>query len=196
MEKPALVAETGGSLLPGRDSHRWFYEGRNGWWQYDERTSAELEAASAKQESRCEVLIAGFLYIVDFEHMVQVRRNDLSRRRRIKRDVASIPKKGIAGIRLEEEPQSEVAATQSCRRQGETASTALELSTDSSWVTQVVEGVQALSVDSSLQDSHCVGSQDDHSQETNASCSRKSTGNGASWQESALGYRKYYEDGL
>ncbi|KAL1440937.1 hypothetical protein MTO96_008984 [Rhipicephalus appendiculatus] len=51
----------------------------------------------------CEVLIAGFLYIVDFEHMVQVRRNDFSRRRRVKRDLASVPKKGIAGIRLEEQ---------------------------------------------------------------------------------------------
>ena len=24
---------------------QWFYEGRNGWWEYDERTTAELEEA-------------------------------------------------------------------------------------------------------------------------------------------------------
>lgn len=102
-EKPELIPDPESEPeSPTEESYRWFYEGRNGWWQYDERTSAELEAAAAKQLPRCEVLIAGFLYIVDFEHMVQVRRNDFSRRRRVKRDLASVPKKGIAGIRLEE----------------------------------------------------------------------------------------------
>lgn len=102
-EKPELISDPESDQeSPAEESYRWFYEGRNGWWQYDERTSAELEAACAKQERRCEVLIAGFLYIVDFEHMIQVRRNDISRRRRVKRDLASVPKKGIAGIRLEE----------------------------------------------------------------------------------------------
>lgn len=102
-EKPELIPDAESELdSPTEESYRWFYEGRNGWWQYDERTSAELEAAAAKQLPRCEVLIAGFLYIIDFEQMVQVRRNDLSRRRRVKRDLASVPKKGIAGIRLEE----------------------------------------------------------------------------------------------
>ncbi|XP_065279963.1 E3 ubiquitin-protein ligase RNF146 isoform X2 [Dermacentor albipictus] len=104
-EKPELIPDPEAEQdSPTEESYRWFYEGRNGWWQYDERTSAELEAAAAKQLSRCEVLIAGFLYIVDFEHMVQVRRNDFSRRRRVKRDLAGVPKKGIAGIRLEEPP--------------------------------------------------------------------------------------------
>uniref|UniRef100_A0A224YXW7 E3 ubiquitin-protein ligase n=1 Tax=Rhipicephalus zambeziensis TaxID=60191 RepID=A0A224YXW7_9ACAR len=103
-EKPELIPDSESEPeSPTEESYRWFYEGRNGWWQYDERTSAELEAAAAKQLPRCEVLIAGFLYIVDFEHMVQVRRNDFSRRRRVKRDLASVPKKGIAGIRLEEQ---------------------------------------------------------------------------------------------
>uniref|UniRef100_A0A1E1X3S9 E3 ubiquitin-protein ligase n=1 Tax=Amblyomma aureolatum TaxID=187763 RepID=A0A1E1X3S9_9ACAR len=101
-EKPELIPDPESEQeSPTEESYRWFYEGRNGWWQYDERTSGELEAACAKQERRCEVLIAGFLYIVDFEHMIQVRRNDISRRRRVKRDLASVPKKGIAGIRLE-----------------------------------------------------------------------------------------------
>uniref|UniRef100_A0A147BGJ2 E3 ubiquitin-protein ligase n=1 Tax=Ixodes ricinus TaxID=34613 RepID=A0A147BGJ2_IXORI len=108
-DKPELLSESGSETDEvSENNYQWFYEGRNGWWQYDERTSAELEAASAKQEPRCEVLIAGFLYIVDFEHMVQVRRNDLSRRRRVKRDLATIPKKGIAGIRLDEPLQEEV----------------------------------------------------------------------------------------
>ena len=64
-----------------------------------------------REETRCELLIAGSLYIIDFEHMLQYRRNDPSRRRRIKRDQASGPKKGVAGLRLDvvEEPEEEVA---------------------------------------------------------------------------------------
>lgn len=51
---------------------------------------------------RCEVLIAGFLYIIDFEKKLQYRRYDPYRRRRIKRDLVSIPIKGIAGIRVDD----------------------------------------------------------------------------------------------
>ena len=95
------------------DGGQWFYEGRGGWWQYDQRTSVEIEAAMAREEERCELLIAGSLYIIDFEHMLQYRRNDPSRRRRIKRDQASGPKKGVAGLRLDvvEEPQEEEEVT-------------------------------------------------------------------------------------
>lgn len=65
-----------------------------GWWQYDERTSKELEACYKSGERTCELLIAGFLYVADLDAMLQLRRNDPSRRRRIKRDFATIPKKG------------------------------------------------------------------------------------------------------
>jgi len=82
------------------DDVRWYYEGRNGWWQYDDRTNDEVEAFHARGESKCELLIAGFLYIIDFEQMLQYRRSDPSRRRRILRDrVSVVPRKGIAGIR-------------------------------------------------------------------------------------------------
>ena len=43
---------------------QWMYEGRNGWWLYDERTSQEIEKSFKNNELRCELLIAGFLYIV------------------------------------------------------------------------------------------------------------------------------------
>ena len=36
--------------------------------------------------------------------MLQYRRNDPSRRRRIKRDLASAPKKGVAGLRMDSAP--------------------------------------------------------------------------------------------
>lgn len=65
-----------------------------GWWQYDERTSKELETCYKAGERTCELLIAGFLYVTDLEAMLQLRRNDPSRRRRIKRDLSTIPKKG------------------------------------------------------------------------------------------------------
>uniref|UniRef100_A0A1Q3F431 E3 ubiquitin-protein ligase n=1 Tax=Culex tarsalis TaxID=7177 RepID=A0A1Q3F431_CULTA len=80
---------------------QWYYEGRNGWWQYDERTSQELEESFQQKERYCKILVAGFLYIVDFEHKCQIRQNDPSRIRRVKRDLTSIPKKGVAGLRLE-----------------------------------------------------------------------------------------------
>lgn len=67
----------------------------SGWWQYDERTSKELEECYKAGERTCELLIAGFLYVTDLEAMLQIRRNDPSRRRRIKRDLASISKKGL-----------------------------------------------------------------------------------------------------
>lgn len=73
-----------------------------GWWQYDERTSRDLESAFGRGHRVFELLVAGFLYSVDFDRMVQQRRNDPSRRRRIKRDLSSIPKKGVAGIKTEE----------------------------------------------------------------------------------------------
>ncbi|KAM9354066.1 E3 ubiquitin-protein ligase rnf146-like [Pholidichthys leucotaenia] len=91
----------------GGESHRdyaWYYEGRNGWWQYDERTNRELEEAFAKSKKNTEMLIAGFLYVADLENMVQYRRNEHGRRRKIKRDLVDIPKKGVAGLRLEPEP--------------------------------------------------------------------------------------------
>lgn len=57
-----------------------------------------MESSYKKGEKTCELLIAGFLYIVDLENMLQIRRNDPARRRRVKRDFATIPKKGVAGL--------------------------------------------------------------------------------------------------
>ena len=82
------------------DEYKWYYEGNRGWWQYDERTSSELEVQYKAKCDKLEVLIAGFLYVVDFENMIQYRRNDPSRRRRIKRDTGNIPIKGVAGLKI------------------------------------------------------------------------------------------------
>lgn len=37
-----------------------------GWWQYDERTSQDIEEAYQKKENTV-ILVAGHLYMVDFE---------------------------------------------------------------------------------------------------------------------------------
>ncbi|XP_019750631.1 E3 ubiquitin-protein ligase rnf146 [Hippocampus comes] len=108
LERPTLLspeelkASAGGRGGEVSD-HAWYYEGRNGWWQYDVRTSRELEDAFSKGKKTAEMLIAGFLYVADLENMVQYRRNEHGRRRKMKRDVLDIPKKGVAGLRLDTE---------------------------------------------------------------------------------------------
>ncbi|XP_061806481.1 E3 ubiquitin-protein ligase rnf146 [Nerophis lumbriciformis] len=108
LERPTLLspeelkASAGGRGGAASD-HAWYYEGRNGWWQYDVRTSRELEDAFSKGKKTAEMLIAGFLYVADLENMVQYRRNEHGRRRKMKRDILDIPKKGVAGLRLDTE---------------------------------------------------------------------------------------------
>lgn len=102
LDKPTLLSpEELKAASRGNGDYAWYYEGRNGWWQYDERTSRELEDAFSKGKKSTEMLIAGFLYVADLENMVQYRRNEHGRRRKIKRDIIDIPKKGVAGLRLD-----------------------------------------------------------------------------------------------
>lgn len=83
-----------------QNEYQWFYKGRNGWWQYDERTCLEIEDAYKKGDKHCTILVAGYVYVVDFEQMLQQRQTDPSRKRQVKRDLATIPKKGVAGLRM------------------------------------------------------------------------------------------------
>lgn len=71
----------------------------SGWWQYDERTSKDIEDAYKQGKPFCEVSIAGKIYIIDFDEMEQKQKQEILRSRRIKRDFSNIPKKGISGIR-------------------------------------------------------------------------------------------------
>lgn len=73
---------------------------RSGWWQYDPRTCQEIEDAYKNGEKHCTILVAGYVYIVDFEQMLQQRQNDPSRKRQVKRDFGSVAKKGVAGLRF------------------------------------------------------------------------------------------------
>ncbi|XP_039603755.1 E3 ubiquitin-protein ligase rnf146 [Polypterus senegalus] len=111
LDKPTLLSpEELKAAGRGNGEYAWYYEGRNGWWQYDERTSRELEDAYGKGKKTTEMLIAGFLYVADLENMVQYRRNEHGRRRKIKRDIADIPKKGVAGLRLDSDSSALQAA--------------------------------------------------------------------------------------
>ncbi|KAI5719886.1 hypothetical protein M8J76_016376 [Diaphorina citri] len=100
LERPELVQVPEPSSLD--NGYQWFYEGRNGWWQYDDRTSADLELNYQNGERLFELLIAGNIYMIDFNDMVQYRKVDPVKKRRIKRDMSlnSARIKGIAGLRL------------------------------------------------------------------------------------------------
>lgn len=121
------------------DSHRYVFSQfiLLGWWQYDERTCQEIEEAYKNADKQCTILVAGNLYIVDFDQMLQKRHTDPARKRQVKRkitiflssalffhsesigdslisfiqlflmqffsltgDLANVPKKGVAGLRL------------------------------------------------------------------------------------------------
>ncbi|XP_004931485.1 E3 ubiquitin-protein ligase rnf146 [Bombyx mandarina] len=101
-ENPVLLDKSNlqyAANVDGVEGFQWYYEGRNGWWKYDERSNSELENAFNNGESECTLLLAGTLYIVDFQAMTQFRRSDHTRRRRVQRDTPRLPAKGIAGIR-------------------------------------------------------------------------------------------------
>ena len=80
----------------------WMYEAKGGgWWLYEKRLSDEIELAfNGKESSQVKVQISGFVYIIDFEQMVQYRIEKPDRKRNIKREVNCSDKdyKGVAGI--------------------------------------------------------------------------------------------------
>lgn len=76
----------------------WYYQGHNGWWQYDARTCAEIEAAYERKTTSVDVLVAGSVYVIDFENSLQYQRHRNSRKRKIKRDLITAEKKGVAGL--------------------------------------------------------------------------------------------------
>nr|ACO14578.1 RING finger protein 146 [Caligus clemensi] len=104
LESPELINEDLNASSHSPET-AWFYEGREGWWRYDTRTSNEIEeiyaARQENEENAAELLIAGFIYVIDFDNEVQYRKNRPGRRRKIKRDAFDAPSKGVAGLRKE-----------------------------------------------------------------------------------------------
>ncbi|KAH9395117.1 hypothetical protein TYRP_005187 [Tyrophagus putrescentiae] len=71
---------------------------------YDSEESSDSDEEDERNNDsqpmdQCEVMIAGFMYTIDFRHMIQYRRDSPSRTRKIKRDQAEANTKGIAGLR-------------------------------------------------------------------------------------------------
>ncbi|BET03181.1 RING finger protein [Nesidiocoris tenuis] len=101
LEMPDLleVPEPSIPAADGQEAFQWFYEGRHGWWEYDPRANADLEAAFLAGESKAELLIAGCLYLIDLHGMMQYNKNDPGKRRTVKRDRVGVACKGVAGIR-------------------------------------------------------------------------------------------------
>ncbi|KRT80636.1 zinc finger protein, partial [Oryctes borbonicus] len=80
-------------------TYQWFYEGRNGWWRYDDRTSEDIEEAFEMNLKQFQILICGELYIIDLEAKVQYPKRDSSRKRSIKRDLKDAASIGVAGLK-------------------------------------------------------------------------------------------------
>ena len=96
------------------DTYSWFYKGQNGWWEYEQRDLSDLEKAytaamdhekgnsSTVKDKTCELLIAGHLYIIDFQQMIQYRKDQPFRKRNVKREKQDKVSdfKGVAGLRI------------------------------------------------------------------------------------------------
>ncbi|XP_044734129.1 E3 ubiquitin-protein ligase RNF146-A-like [Chrysoperla carnea] len=100
LEKPKLLQPLPDTTTSLEDEYDWFYEGRDGWWKYDERTSAEIESAYLTEIPSFDILICGELYVIDFQNNVQHRKYGYGRKRTIKRDKKSAHAIGIAGCRF------------------------------------------------------------------------------------------------
>jgi len=77
---------------------QWFYEGRNGWWKFEERNNEELEENFSLGQKVFETMICGNLYIIDFQAMEQFQKGYPNRKRKIKRDLKTSYCKGVAGL--------------------------------------------------------------------------------------------------
>lgn len=86
---------------PSPDGHYWFYEGFRGWWLYDAETNQELEQAFRSGQPQFQKYIAGGVYIIDFQHMLQRRQDDEhGRARRVCRATLQLENiLGMAGLK-------------------------------------------------------------------------------------------------
>ncbi|CAG4950188.1 unnamed protein product [Colias eurytheme] len=100
LDNPVFINEIENEVVEfENDKYWWYYEGRDGWWSYDERSNDDLESDFNAGKAECKLLVAGAIYCVDFNSMIQFQLNDPGRRRKVKRDTIKHPSKGIAGIR-------------------------------------------------------------------------------------------------
>lgn len=85
------------------DGYYWFYEGYKGWWLYDAETNRELESAFQKSEKSITKFIAGSIYSLSIENMVQQRVDGEGRSRRMCRKTLDLENIiGMSGIKGED----------------------------------------------------------------------------------------------
>ena len=105
LENPSVVnrSDVHAKLCLKSKKYHWFYEGKNGgWWMYEEKTSDELEEGFSRHVPFIKIQISGFMYVIDYEKMLQVREDHPNRKRKIKRDILECDGlKGIAGLPFE-----------------------------------------------------------------------------------------------
>ena len=100
-DNPSLIENVDWTSVPKAEAMQWQYEGRNGWWLYDTRSLREIDKAVAHNETKLEVLIAGFVYVIDLDKMIQYRKDHPNRIRRIRRHlIEPNTTKGVAGIKI------------------------------------------------------------------------------------------------
>lgn len=64
------------------DGFYWFYEGYRGWWLYDSDTNRDIEDAYQRGETTFEKFIAGSVYLIDLNNMIQQRKDEPEGRQR------------------------------------------------------------------------------------------------------------------
>ena len=107
LEKPKRIKlqnDLNSTLNSNLNEVSWFYKGYRGWWEYDARTSLIIEEKFRENTSEFEILIAGNMYIIDLENMIQYRSGEKNKSRFIRRDSKkSLSKteiiKGKAGLK-------------------------------------------------------------------------------------------------
>ncbi|CAK1556260.1 unnamed protein product [Leptosia nina] len=132
-ENPVLINENSNTENEDQDDkYWWYYEGKDGWWSYDERSNEDIESNFNEGKSECKLLVAGAIYCVDFNNMIQYRQADPRRKRKIIRDTLNHPCKGIAGIRKTlNKPDSNVDAANEVTDNGDDTTNAITVSTQS-----------------------------------------------------------------
>lgn len=70
-----------------------------GWWQYDSRSSADLERARDDGEAEVSMLLCGSLYTINLNDMVQISQSVPTRKRNVRREHVAVQRaKGVAGL--------------------------------------------------------------------------------------------------
>ncbi|XP_073947192.1 E3 ubiquitin-protein ligase RNF146-A-like isoform X1 [Choristoneura fumiferana] len=102
LDHPVLIQQMSDDTKENEPDFQWYYRGERGWWRYDERSNFELETAFNLRVSEFSLRLAGADYIVNFQTMVQMRKGDRTKRRKVRRAAPTLPAKGIAGIKNKE----------------------------------------------------------------------------------------------